>query len=100
MAKVQIITDSSAYLPNQYVEQYGFDVIPLTLNWEGKSLRDGVDITAEEFYLQLKALPNCQPPVKCQYNNILNISSLHSKKENRCLSCLFHPASPLHIKVP
>jgi len=83
MAKVQIITDSSAYLPNQYVEQYGFDVIPLTLNWEGKSLRDGVDITAEEFYLQLKGaskLPTTsQVPVQ-QY--IEHIKSALEKRKS------------------
>lgn len=54
MVKVKIITDSTAYLPKQYVDQYGIEVIPLTVNWDGKSFRDGVDILAGEFYTQLK----------------------------------------------
>lgn len=54
MNKVAIVTDSSAYLPQKYVEQYGLRVIPLTLHWEGASYRDGVDIQAGEFYTRLE----------------------------------------------
>jgi DegV family protein with EDD domain len=54
MAKVKIITDSTAYLPQQYVDQYGIEILPLTLNWDGKSYLDGVDIKANDFYIQLK----------------------------------------------
>ena len=54
MAKVKIITDSTAYLPQEYVDQYGIDVIPLTVNWNGESFRDGIDIKADEFYTKLK----------------------------------------------
>ncbi len=54
MSSVQIITDSTAYLPQKFVQQYGIPILPLTLNWEGRSYLDGVDIQAEEFYTQLK----------------------------------------------
>ena len=53
MNKVIIATDSSAYLPKEYVDQYQIPVLPLTVNWEGKTYYDGIDIQAEEFYLQL-----------------------------------------------
>ena len=53
MNKVIIATDSSAYLPKEYVDQYQIPVLPLTVNWEGKSYCDGIDIQAEEFYQQL-----------------------------------------------
>lgn len=53
MNNVIIVTDSSAYLPKVYVDQYQIPVVPLTVNWEGKSYLDGVDIQAEEFYQQL-----------------------------------------------
>ncbi|MGV8049075.1 MAG: DegV family protein [Anaerolineaceae bacterium] len=54
MGRISIITDSSAYLPQAYVDQYQITVIPLTLNWEGKSYADGVDISATDFYRKLK----------------------------------------------
>lgn len=54
MPAVKIITDSTAYIPQSYVDQYGLEVVPLTVNWDGKSYLDGVDIKAGEFYAQLK----------------------------------------------
>ena len=60
MPPVMIITDSSAYLPVDLVAQYPIRVMPLTLNWDGKTYRDGVDILATEFYQRLsssKTLP-------------------------------------------
>ena len=53
MKKVAIVTDSSAYLPKAFVDQYQISVVPLTLNWDGKSYYDGVDIQAEAFYTRL-----------------------------------------------
>ena len=53
MNRVIIATDSSAYLPKEYVDQFQIPVLPLTVNWEGKSYFDGIDIQAEEFYQQL-----------------------------------------------
>jgi fatty acid-binding protein DegV len=37
MPSVKIITDSSAYLPKQYVDQYDITVLPLYLIWDGQS---------------------------------------------------------------
>ncbi|NLA80659.1 MAG: DegV family protein [Chloroflexi bacterium] len=55
MKKVKIFTDSSAYLPKEYAEKYDIDILPLTLNWQGESYLDGIDISATEFYTQLAA---------------------------------------------
>ena len=43
MKKVKIFTDSTAYIPQEYVDKYDIGIIPLTLNWLGKSYLDGVD---------------------------------------------------------
>jgi DegV family protein with EDD domain len=48
-----VVTDSTAYLPSEYVARYPIQILPLTLFWEGKSYRDGVDIQASEFYQRL-----------------------------------------------
>lgn len=55
MANVIILTDSTAYIPDELVKQYPIDIIPLTLIWEGNSYKDGVDITPDEFYVKLAA---------------------------------------------
>lgn len=54
MTGVTILTDSSAYLPDSLAQEYGIEVIPLQLIWEGKSYLDGVDIKADDFYTRLK----------------------------------------------
>jgi len=52
---VAIVTDSTADLPAQLVKTRGITVVPLTLNFEGRSLLDGVEIRPSEFY---RKLPN------------------------------------------
>jgi fatty acid kinase fatty acid binding subunit len=54
-ATVAIVTDSTADLPPQLLKQRAIRVVPLTLNFEGRSLLDGVDIRPTEFY---RKLPN------------------------------------------
>lgn len=53
MNPVVIVTDSSAYLPDEIIAGYPVRVLPLTVNWDGRSYRDGVDIKAAEFYSRL-----------------------------------------------
>ena len=53
--KVAIVTDSTSDLPAQLVKTRGITVVPLTLNFEGRSLLDGVEIRPSEFY---RRLPN------------------------------------------
>lgn len=53
MAKVAILTDSSAYMPPELVEQNGIHVIPLTIIWGSDLLLDGIDLTPEEFLTRL-----------------------------------------------
>ncbi len=53
MKKVAIITDSSAYLPDETVKDLDLHVVPLTLHWGEDTYRDGEDIRAEAFYARL-----------------------------------------------
>jgi DegV family protein with EDD domain len=75
MSKVVIVTDSSAYLPEEIVAQYPIYVIPLTLNWDGKDYRDGVDIKAVEFYTRLSAsetLPTTSQTSVFEYKKVFS----------------------------
>jgi len=47
---VRIVTDSIACLPPELVARYGIKVVPIELIWDGKTYRDGIDITPETFY--------------------------------------------------
>lgn len=52
--KVAIITDSTAYLPKELIEQYQITVLPLEVIWGEETLKDGVDIQPAEFYTRLQ----------------------------------------------
>ena len=54
MSKVVVVTDSTAYLPDEMAKQYGIAVMPLSIIWEGTSYRDGIDIQPADFYRRLK----------------------------------------------
>lgn len=54
MSKVALVTDSTAYIPKDLVEEYQISVAPQVLIWGEETFRDGVDITPEEFYTRLK----------------------------------------------
>jgi DegV family protein with EDD domain len=51
--RVAIVTDSTADLPPAMATARFITVVPLTLHFDGRSLLDGVDITAAEFYRRL-----------------------------------------------
>ncbi|RME91261.1 MAG: DegV family protein [Anaerolineae bacterium] len=54
MAPVAIVTDSTAYLPEELVKKYHLTILPQLLIWGEETLEDGVDIQPEEFYNRLK----------------------------------------------
>ena len=54
MDKIALVTDSTAYIPNELIKAHHITVVPLILIWEEKSYRDGVDIQPGEVYTRLK----------------------------------------------
>jgi len=58
---VKIVTDSVADLPPQVVEELGITVIPLNVRFGTEVYRDGIDLTAEQFYDRL--VHSQTPPV-------------------------------------
>jgi DegV family protein with EDD domain len=54
MSKVAIVTDSTAYIPQDLVKKNNITVIPLVVIWGEETLEDGIDIHPEQFYNRLK----------------------------------------------
>lgn len=54
MSKIAIVTDSTAYIPGDLIEQYNISVAPQVLIWGEKVYQDGIDISPKEFYERLK----------------------------------------------
>ena len=53
---IKIVTDSTCDLPLDLARRLDITVIPMVINMEGRSYRDGVDITRTEYYQRLPAL--------------------------------------------
>lgn len=65
MNKVAILTDSTAYLPKEYMSKYGVSNVPLVVVWGEETFEDGVTITPDEFYKKLrgaKVMPSTSQP--------------------------------------
>jgi DegV family protein with EDD domain len=58
MGKVAVVTDSSAYIPRELVNNLNISIVPLVVIWENETLEDGVDILPEQFYNRLKTAKN------------------------------------------
>lgn len=54
MSKIALVTDSTAYIPAELVQQYNLTVTPQVLIWGEETFEDGVDIQPDEFYTRLK----------------------------------------------
>jgi DegV family protein with EDD domain len=54
MAKVAVVTDSTAYIPAEYLKGHPIYVAPLQVIWDGEIFQDGIDIQPAEFYTRLQ----------------------------------------------
>jgi len=61
MSKVAVVTDSTAYIPDELVAKHNITVAPQILIWGNETFQDGVDIKPDEFYRRLsnsKVMPS------------------------------------------
>jgi len=65
MGQVLVVTDSSATVPAGLAQELGIHIVPILLNVNGQSYRDGIDVTPGEVYRLLrtsKHLPTTAAP--------------------------------------
>ncbi|MFP3974777.1 MAG: DegV family protein [Dehalococcoidia bacterium] len=70
---IAIVTDSSACLPTEVIEEYGITVMPLNLIFGDKTYRDGIDITPTQFYTLLQkseTIPTTSAPSTGHFINV------------------------------
>jgi DegV family protein with EDD domain len=60
MARVRIVTDSTADIPIGQLEREGLDVtvVPLNVTFGGQTFRDKIDLTNDEFFRRLATSPS------------------------------------------
>ncbi|WP_428908428.1 DegV family protein [Niallia sp. Krafla_26] len=65
MTKIKIVTDSTCDLSNEEIERFNIEIVPLTINIDGETYRDRIDITPSEFMMKMKKsieLPKTSQP--------------------------------------
>ena len=78
MSKVIVLTDSTAYIPENLLTKFNIKTIPLTLIWGEETFQDGIDIQPDDFYKRLataKQMPSTSQPspmtMKIEYEKLL-----------------------------
>jgi fatty acid-binding protein DegV len=106
---VKIITDSSAGIPAQTVEELGITVIPALVCFGEESYRDGIDMTTEQFYERLthdKIHPTTSvptPPTFAEaYDNVAEAETLAERlnskfSKERIYRSKVSPAVGVHV---
>lgn len=73
MSKVAIVTDSTSNIPEDLLKSHSITQIPLQLIWGEETYRDGIDITALEFYSRLKGakvMPTSSQPSPAAFQRV------------------------------
>ena len=83
MQKVTIVTDSVADLPLDVAQTLNIKIVPLMVRFGTEVYRDGIDITADQFYKRLRnspILPTTSTPLGASFASIYD--SLAGKTED------------------
>lgn len=56
--KIAVVTDSTAYLPQQLIDKNNITVVPIPVVLDGQTYNEGVDVTSAEFYEKLRHSEN------------------------------------------
>jgi len=70
---IKIVTDSTAYLPSEYVQEHDIRVVPLNVLFGERSYKEGVELSNEEFYRMLAeapALPTTSQPAVGDFHKV------------------------------
>ena len=87
MAKVGIVTDTISCLTPEKVKEYGIRMVPVSLTIDGKTYRDLVDLSPDDFW---KLFPKMKEfgtaaPALAEYTNIFKEMS----RTTDCIACVF-----------
>lgn len=70
---IRIVTDSTAYLPAEFVRQHSLTIVPLLVHFGEAEFKEGVELSNEEFYARLKEakeLPTTSQPSAGDFHQV------------------------------
>ena len=75
---IRIITDSTSDISRDEASKLNIDIVPLKVNIDGNCYTEGIDLSNEEFYKNLKQQISYLLQV-----HLLQMTSLHTLKKQR-----------------
>ncbi|MCX7904220.1 MAG: DegV family protein [Caloramator sp.] len=85
MEKIALVTDSSCDLPQEIIDEYGINIIPLRIIYKSQEYRDRIDINSIEIYKNLdNEIPKTSMP--SPYDVIAKIDELKQKGFTHCIA--------------
>jgi len=111
---IAVITDSTSDLSPEVAAEHGVSIVPLYVIWGDDQLRDGVDITKEQFYERLLSdpeMPHTSQPTPTDfltaYNQVISegaeeilvftISDQLSGTYDSAMAAAVHVDVPVHV---
>ncbi len=73
MEKIHIIADSTADIPHPLCEQYGIEIVPITITCGARSFREYYDITPQEYWKLIAESPTIPTTAQATPNVFLEV---------------------------
>lgn len=77
---IKIITDTTCDLPKGLIDKYNIKSLPITIDIDGKTYKDGIDISTSEFYSKIKETDTL--PKTAQINPLVFEESFKEELDN------------------
>ncbi|TET46091.1 MAG: DegV family protein [Dehalococcoidia bacterium] len=91
MKKVAVVTDTTACIPQEQVARYDIEIVPVQLIFEDKTYRDGIDISAAEFYARLRKAS--RPPTTASSSPELYLEAFQKASQSaEGILCITEPS--------
>lgn len=75
---IKIICDSMSDLPNGFAKEFDVDIVPTSVNIDGKEYTDGVDITPEEFFKIIRSAKEMPKTSQATYSRFIESFKKHA----------------------
>lgn len=85
---IKILTDSVADVPEQIAKELGIEVMPLTVNFEDGSYKDGIEITKDKFYDKLSKAQKLPTTSQITPGEFINVFQGFIKEGHEVISIL------------
>lgn len=83
---IRIVTDSASDIPSEVARRLGISIVPLTVSFGKKIYRDGIDLSAEEFYSKLARSKTHPVTSQPSIGNFIDVYKAIARKGDEIIS--------------